>query len=120
MSVWKWEMGMCCRMHIESLYKLLSELKDRDVSSGIVVHPDYYATPFNDTLFDSIMLYAKSIDNGKIEISGTVFYWTPGTEGWKKSTVIRTFPNLDESLAWLSNKDAARDECTELFYERCK
>lgn len=120
MNVWKWEMDMCCSMHIETLYKQLNEIKENGVSADIAVHPDYSAAPHDETLFDCIMLYAKSIDDTKMEITGTVFYWSPYRGHWEKSTVIRTFANLDECLAWLSNKNAASDECAEILYERCK
>ena len=119
MNVWKWEMDMCCSMHINSLYKQLKELKEKGITTCIAVHPKYPAAPHDETLFDCVMLYAKSIDNGKMEISGTVFYWSPSKGNWQKSTVIRTFADIDECIAWLANENAASNECAEILYERC-
>lgn len=120
MNVWKWEMDMCCSMHIESLYKLLKEYKEKGVLTGIAVSPKFPAAPHDETLFDCVMLYAKSVDDSeKIEISGTVFYWSPLKGDWQKSTVIRTFAGLEECIAWLGNENAASTECAEILYERC-
>ena len=52
MNVWKWEMDMCCSMHIESLYKLLKEYKEKGVLTGIAVSPKFPAAPHDETLFD--------------------------------------------------------------------
>lgn len=120
MNVWKWEMDMCCSMHIESLYKQLLLCKEQGMSTGISVQPRYPAAPHDETLFDCVMLYAKSVgETGAMEISGTVFYWSPSKGDWQKSTVIRTFDNLDDCIAWLKNENAASEECAEIFYERC-
>ena len=119
MNVWKWEMDMCCSMQIESLRKQLQECKNKGITTEIALSPEYPAAPRNESLFDCVMLYAKSLKDCKLEVSGTVFYWSPGRGNWQKSSVIRIFDNLDECINWLSNEDKASEECTEFLYEKC-
>ena len=119
MSVKKWEMNMCCSMQIESLHKQLLECRHEGRKKDISLCPDIMAAPHDETLFDGLMLYIRSIDNGKIQVSGTVFYWSPPKGYWDKSAVICTFDNIDVCIDWLSKKSTASEEGTEVLYEKC-
>lgn len=121
MNVWKWEMEMCCGLHVKSLLKLLQLCEDEGNTTGINVCPDYGAAPQNESLFDTVILSAKSVgDDGKIEITGTVTYWNPYSSFRSKSAVIRSFNSLDECMAWLKNENAASEECAEVLEEHCR
>lgn len=121
MNVWKWEMEMCCSLHVNSLLKLLQACKEEGKTTGINVCPNYGAAPHDESLFDSVTLSAKSVgEDVKIEITGTVTYWNPYDSFRSKSTVIRSFNSLDECMAWLMNENTASKECAELLEEHCR
>ena len=67
MSVYHFEMEMCCSMQVRSLIHELELCKQVGDITGRVVHPRYPAAPRDDTLFDSMNLYAKLADDGKVE-----------------------------------------------------
>lgn len=120
-DVWKWEIKMCCSLHIQSLLKLLQKCQDEGDTTEICVCPNYGAAPHDELLFDSVVLQAKSMGDGeKIEISGTVTYWSPGTSFWEKSTTIRSFASLDECMTWLKNERAASEECADILGKNCR
>lgn len=120
-SIWKWEMKMCCSLHIHSLLELLQKCQDEGDTTGICVCPDYGAAPRNESLFDTVALQAKSTGDGeKIEISGTVTYWSPSKSFWEESTVIRSFVSLDECITWLKNENAASEECADILEKNCR
>ena len=66
MSVYHFEMEMCCSMQVRSLIHELELCKQVGDITGRVVHPRYPAAPRDDTLFDSMNLYAKLADDGKV------------------------------------------------------
>lgn len=119
MNVWKWEMKMCCSMQIESLHKQLLECKHEGRTEEIALRPNVTAAPHDETLFDGLMLDVRSKDNNKLQVSGTVFYWSLSKGYWQESTVICIFENIDTCIDWLSNKSAAGEECSEVLYEKC-
>ena len=61
----------------------------------------------DDTLFDSMNLYAKLADDGKVELSGTVFYWNHIDGDTQQTTIIENFPDIDACLEWLRSGDKA-------------
>lgn len=69
-DVWKWELRMCCSMHVESLYKQLLQCLQQGTTTGINLSPDYAAAPHDETLFDSVMLSLKSTEEGALELHG--------------------------------------------------
>lgn len=109
-SVRGYEMESCCRMQIKPLLELLEGCRQNNITTGISVKPKFMAAPENDSLFDSLQLFAKSTENDAIEISGTVYYGYP--DNTEKSAVIRTFNSLDDCIAWLSDKNSV-EECAE-------
>lgn len=119
MDVWKWEMKMCCGMQIESLQTQLLECKQKGQTTDIAVRPKYPAAPHDEMLFDSVTLFARSKDDGKIEVSGTVNYWSSSKGYWHESAVIRTFDGIDACIDWLNNASAASEECAEILDEKC-
>jgi len=119
MDVWKWEMSSCCRMNIEALYKRLLENKSKAGEGEFILDSGIAAAPHDETLFDYVTFYAKSIENGCIEISGKVHYWHPTDGSWDKSAVIRIFKNIDKCLEWLLDYRLACEESTEKISEKC-
>lgn len=107
---------MCCGMQINSLYHKVLECKENGTTAGFSVHPRNPAAPYDDLLFDSVRLYAKSADGNEVEISGTVSYWHPSEGYWKTSAVIRRFEDIDACLTWLKNEIAAGEECANVLY----
>ena len=59
MSVYDFEMEMCCSMQVRSLIHELELCKQVGATTGRMVSPRYPAAPRDDTLFDSMNLYAK-------------------------------------------------------------
>ena len=103
MSVRDFEMEMCCSMQVRSLIHELELCKQVDDTKDRMVHPRYPAAPRDDTLFDSMNLYAKLDENGKVELSGTVFYWNHIDGDTQETTVIENFPDIDACLEWLKS-----------------
>ena len=101
MSVYDFEMEMCCSMQVRSLIHELELCKQVGATTGRMVSPRYPAAPRDDTLFDSMNLYAKLDDEGKVELSGTVFYWNHIDGDTQETTVIENFPDIDACLEWL-------------------
>ena len=101
MGTYDFEMEMCCSMQVRSLIHELELCKQVGDTSGRFVHPRYPAAPSRDTLFDSMNLYAKLDDDGKVELSATVFYWNHIDGDTQKTTVIEHFPDIDACLQWL-------------------
>ena len=69
MSVYEFEMEMCCDMQVGCLIRELELCKQAGNTKGRVVHPRYPAAPSRDTLFDSMNLYARLDDDGKVELA---------------------------------------------------
>ena len=88
-------------MQVRSLIHELELCKQVGATTGRMVSPRYPAAPRDDTLFDSMSLYAKLDDEGKVELSGTVFYWNHIDGDTQETTVIENFPNTDACLEWL-------------------
>lgn len=103
MSTYDYEMEMCCSMQVRSLIHELELCKKVGDVTGRFVHPRYPAAPSRDTLFDSMNLYAKLDDEGKVELSGTVFFWNHIDGDTQQTTVIEHFPNIDACLQWLKS-----------------
>ena len=101
MGVYDFEMEMCCDMQVGSLIRELELCKQTDDIKGRIVHPRYPAAPSRDTLFDSMNLYARLDDDGKVELSGAVFYRSHGDGDSKTTRIIKTFPDIDACLEWL-------------------
>lgn len=120
MDTWKWEMEMCCSMHIQSLYEKLLQCQQQGITTGINVAPDYGAAPYDETLFDTLRLSVKTTEEGLLALRGAVSYWSPRSGFSGKSSTIRTFDNLESCLEWMENKSAASDECAEIMSERCR
>lgn len=115
----KWEMEMCCDSHVESLLKMLQTCKDRGHIKGFYLTPNYAAAPQDETLFDSVRLYAKSVDEGNmIELSGEVTYWNPFSGFVGKTAVIHTFHSIDECVDWLKDHNVSK-ECAEILFSSC-
>lgn len=112
-SVRRYEMETCCRMQIESLLELLYECRRSNNGSAISVTPRYLAAPHDDSLFDSLRLYIKTIDGGKLELSGTVYYWNPVDGSREEKAVIRIFDSLDSCIAWLESGTDAIEKCAD-------
>lgn len=107
MSVRDFEMEMCCSMQVRSLIHELELCKQAGDVTGGMVHPRYPAAPRDDTLFDSMNLYAKLADDGKVELSGTVFYWNHIDGDTQQTTIIENFPDIDACLEWLKSGEKA-------------
>ena len=103
MSVRDFEMEMCCSMQVRSLIHELELCKQVGDTKDRMVHPRYPAAPRDDTLFDSMNLYAKLDEDGKVELSGTVFYWNHIDGDTQETTVIENFPDIDSCLEWLKS-----------------
>ena len=103
MSVRHFEMEMCCSMQVRSLIHELELCKQVGDTKDRMVHPRYPAAPRDDTLFDSMNLYAKLDKEGKVELSGTVFYWNHIDGDTQETTVIEKFPDIDACLEWLKS-----------------
>ena len=101
MSVYDFEMEMCCDMQVDSLIHELELCKKVDETTDRVVTSRFPSAPRNDSLFDSMRLYAKLDDEGKVELSGTVFYWNHIDGDSHNTTIIKTFPDIDACLKWL-------------------
>ncbi len=119
MSVYDFEMEMCCDMQVDSLIRELELCKQAGNTKGRIVHPRYPAAPSRDTLFDSMNLYARFDDDGKVVIEGVVYYWNPVDGDTQKSAVIRTFKDIDGCLSWISCESSASDECVKVLNENC-
>ena len=119
-DVWKWELKMCCSLHVESLYKLLLQCQQQEITTGINLSPDYAAAPHDETLFDSVRLSLKSTEEGTLGLHGTVSYWSPGRGFWGYSTDIRTFETVNSCIEWLSDTHAASKKCAEVLSARCR
>ena len=100
MSVYDFEMEMCCDMQVGCLIRELELCKQAGNTRGRIVHPRYPAAPSRDTLFFFFFLYARLDDDGKVELSGAVFYWNRDTQ---ETTVIENFPDIDACLEWLKS-----------------
>ncbi len=103
MSRYDYEMEMCCSMQVSSLIHELELCKRVGDTTDSTVHPRYPAAPRDDTLFDCMNLYAKMDNEGKVELSGTVFYWNPVDGDSQKTVVIEHFPDIDACLEWLKS-----------------
>jgi hypothetical protein len=101
MSVYDFEMEMCSDMQVDSLIHELELCKEVGETTGRVVTSRYPSAPRNDSLFDSMRLYAKLDDDGKVELSGAVFYRNHGDGDSKTTRIIKTFPDIDACLEWL-------------------
>jgi hypothetical protein len=114
MSVYRFEMEMCCSMQVRSLIHELELCKQVGDITGRMVHPRYPAAPRDDTLFDSMNLYAKLADDGKVELSGTVFYWNHIDGDTQETTVIENFPDIDACLEWLKSGGKSKEIASRL------
>ena len=107
MSVRDFEMEMCCDMQVGCLIRELELCKQAGNTKGRVVHPRYPAAPSRDTLFDSMNLYARLDDDGKVELSGAVFYWNHANGDSQETTIIKNFADIDACLQWLKGVGAS-------------
>lgn len=107
MGVYDFEMEMCCSMQVSSLIHELEQCKQRGDVKGRVVHPLYPAAPSRDTLFDSMNLYARLDDEGKVELSGAVYYWNHIDGDTQQTTIIKTFSDIDTCLEWLKGEETS-------------
>ena len=103
MSVRDFEMEMCCSMQVRSLIHELELCKQVGDTTDRMVHPRYPAAPCDDTLFDCMNLYAKLDKEGKVELSGTVFYWNHIDGDTQNTTVIENFSDIDACIDWLKS-----------------
>ena len=118
-DVWKFEMRLCCGMNIKDLYDQLLEIRNFQNISDYAITPHCMAAPHNESLVDGVRLYVKT-NSGKIDVTGTVFYWHVTEGSWQKSTTIHSFDTIEECLEWLKNESAACEECANILNERCR
>jgi hypothetical protein len=107
MGVYDFEMEMCCDMQVGSLIRELELCKQTGDTKGRIVHPRYPAAPSRDTLFDSMNLYARLDDDGKVELSGAVFYRNHADGDSQETTKIKDFADIDACLEWLKGGGAS-------------
>lgn len=119
MNIWKSEMTSCCRMNIEALYKRLMENKEGAGVAGFLLSSGIAAAPHDETLFDSVTFYVKTVDNGSNELIGKVHYWHPTDGPSDKTAIIRTFDDIDKCMEWLTDKWQAIDESAGVMAEKC-
>lgn len=117
--LWEFNMNRCCDMQLDTLTARLEYCKEMGIEKNHTVSPDYPAAPNEDHLFDCMNLYATMQEDGTVEVEGSVTYWYSRENITRKTTLIRTFKNLDECLEWLSNHYCACRDCVQALDENC-
>ena len=120
MDIWKSEMISCCGMNIEALYERLQDNREKAADAGFVLSSGIAAAPYDETLFDSVTFYVKTVDDGSMELIGKVHYWHPTDGPSDKTAVIRIFDDIDKCLGWLTDKWPAVNESADILAEKCK
>ena len=115
MSAFEMNFDMSCTDQISRLRTLMKENTGHQMEAGDILCPRIPSAPFEESMFDSLSIYARWEADGRVSVILSITDWSYGKGYTSTEKTIRIFDSADACQKWLGATDAAAEYCLKAF-----